>query len=60
VCRLGHKEQKDEWTPRVVETFQRANVLPPNALVAAGSAYSAATAGISAGCCLLEVYLVKS
>ncbi|CAK9871870.1 unnamed protein product [Sphagnum jensenii] len=42
--RLGHKEQKDEWTPRVVETFQRANVLPPNALVAAGSAYSAATA----------------
>jgi alpha-tubulin suppressor-like RCC1 family protein len=44
VCRLGHKEQKDEWTPRVVETFQRANVLPPNALVAAGSAYSAATA----------------
>jgi hypothetical protein len=41
---LGHKEQKDEWTPRVVETFQRANVLPPNALVAAGSAYSAATA----------------
>ena len=44
-CRLGHKEQKDEWMPRMVETFQRGNVLPPTAVVAAGSAYSAATSG---------------
>ncbi|KAJ7524762.1 hypothetical protein O6H91_17G019900 [Diphasiastrum complanatum] len=43
--RLGHKEQKDEWTPRLIETFQRNNVLPPSAVVAAGSAYSACTAG---------------
>lgn len=44
-CRLGHKEQKDEWMPRLVETFQRGNVLPPTAVLAAGSAYSAATSG---------------
>lgn len=37
--------QKDEWIPRVVETFQRGNILPPTAVVAAGSAYSAASAG---------------
>lgn len=43
--RLGHKEQKDEWTPRLVEMFQRSNVLPSNAVVAAGSAHSACTAG---------------
>lgn len=44
--RLGHKEQKDEFLPRLVETFQRGNVLPSTAVIAAGSAYSAATAGI--------------
>ncbi|KAK1686334.1 hypothetical protein QYE76_047182 [Lolium multiflorum] len=43
--RLGHREQKDEWKPRLVEIFQRHNVLPPNAIVSAGSASSACTAG---------------
>ncbi|XP_077246488.1 regulator of chromosome condensation (RCC1) family protein isoform X2 [Tasmannia lanceolata] len=43
--RLGHREQKDEWVPRVVEVFQKHNVLPPNALVSAGSANCACTAG---------------
>ncbi|KAL3683383.1 hypothetical protein R1sor_001405 [Riccia sorocarpa] len=42
--RLGHKEQKDEWTPRALDLFQRKYVVPPNAVVAAGSAYSACTA----------------
>ncbi|XP_020528211.1 protein RCC2 isoform X2 [Amborella trichopoda] len=42
---LGHREQKDEWIPRLVETFQRQNVLPPNAIVSAGSQSSACTAG---------------
>ena len=44
-CRLGHKEQKDEWMPRLVEVFTRGNILPPTAVISAGSAYSAATAG---------------
>ncbi|KAI3896217.1 hypothetical protein MKX03_017059 [Papaver bracteatum] len=43
--RLGHREQKDEWTPRVVAVFQRKNVLPPNAIVAAGAQNCAVTAG---------------
>ncbi|KAJ1273314.1 hypothetical protein BS78_06G270700 [Paspalum vaginatum] len=43
--RLGHREQKDEWQPRLVEIFQKHNVLPPNAIVSAGSASSACTAG---------------
>lgn len=43
--RLGHREQKDEWTPRLVEVFQRHNVLPPNAIVSAGASNSACTAG---------------
>ncbi|KAL6844125.1 hypothetical protein ACP4OV_025798 [Aristida adscensionis] len=43
--RLGHREQKDEWQPRLVEVFQKHNVLPPNAVVSAGSASSACTAG---------------
>ncbi|CAO2036897.1 unnamed protein product, partial [Urochloa humidicola] len=43
--RLGHREQKDEWQPRLVEVFQKQNVLPPNAIVSAGSASSACTAG---------------
>lgn len=44
-CRLGHKEQKDEWIPRLVEVFTRGNILPSTAVISAGSAYSAATAG---------------
>ncbi|KAI3952127.1 hypothetical protein MKW98_005822 [Papaver atlanticum] len=43
--RLGHREQKDEWTPRVVAVFQRKNALPPNAIVAAGAHNCAVTAG---------------
>ncbi|KAK9164411.1 hypothetical protein Syun_005313 [Stephania yunnanensis] len=43
-CRLGHREQKDEWAPRLVEVFQRHNVLPPEAIVSAGSVNSACTA----------------
>ncbi|THU64087.1 hypothetical protein C4D60_Mb01t22760 [Musa balbisiana] len=43
--RLGHREQKDEWVPRLVEVFQRQNVLPSNAIVSAGSVNSACTAG---------------
>lgn len=43
--RLGHREQKDEWAPRRVETFTKQNVLPPNAVVSAGSVNSACTAG---------------
>ncbi|TYI83208.1 hypothetical protein E1A91_D05G276200v1 [Gossypium mustelinum] len=43
--RLGHREQKDEWVPRRVEVFQKHNVLPPNAVVSAGSVNSACTAG---------------
>ncbi|XP_010263934.1 PREDICTED: protein RCC2 homolog isoform X2 [Nelumbo nucifera] len=43
--RLGHREQKDEWIPRRVEVFQRQNVLPPDAVVSAGSVSSACTAG---------------
>jgi len=42
--RLGHKEQKDEWIPRLVEVFTRGNILPSTAVISAGSAYSAATA----------------
>ncbi|RZC57128.1 hypothetical protein C5167_004434 [Papaver somniferum] len=42
--RLGHYEQKDEWTPRAVNFFLR-KVLPPNAIVAAGAHNSAVTAG---------------
>ncbi|KAG8043818.1 hypothetical protein GUJ93_ZPchr0458g22597 [Zizania palustris] len=43
--RLGHREQKDEWQPRLVEVFQKNNVLPPNAIVSAGAACCACTAG---------------
>ncbi|CAN7021588.1 unnamed protein product, partial [Brassica rapa subsp. trilocularis] len=38
--RLGHREQKDEWSPRRVDVFQIHFVLPPNAIVSAGSANS--------------------
>lgn len=44
-CRLGHREQKDEWSPRRVDVFQRSNVLPPDAVISAGSVNSACTAG---------------
>lgn len=44
-CRLGHREQKDEWSPRRVDVFTRHNVLPPNAVVSAGSVSSSCTAG---------------
>lgn len=47
LLRLGHREQKDEWQPRLVEVFQKQNVLPPNAIVSAGSASSACTAGMA-------------
>ncbi|KZV44105.1 hypothetical protein F511_30982 [Dorcoceras hygrometricum] len=43
--RLGHREQKDEWSPRRVDVFTRNNVLPPDAVVSAGSVNSACTAG---------------
>ncbi|CAI9116887.1 OLC1v1018168C1 [Oldenlandia corymbosa var. corymbosa] len=43
--RLGHREQKDEWSPRRVDVFTRQNVLPPDAVVSAGSVNSACTAG---------------
>ncbi|KAG8493685.1 hypothetical protein CXB51_011681 [Gossypium anomalum] len=42
---LGHREQKDEWVPRRIEVFQKHNVLPPTAVVSAGSVNSACTAG---------------
>ncbi|XP_057469760.1 uncharacterized protein LOC130758825 [Actinidia eriantha] len=43
--RLGHREQKDEWAPRRVDVFTRHNVLPPNAVISAGSVNSSCTAG---------------
>ncbi|KAG6776548.1 hypothetical protein POTOM_020066 [Populus tomentosa] len=43
--RLGHKEQKDEWVPRRVDIFSKHNVLPPGAVISAGSVNSACTAG---------------
>ncbi|KAJ1401348.1 Regulator of chromosome condensation, RCC1 [Sesbania bispinosa] len=43
--RLGHREQKDEWVPRRVDVFQNRNVLPPDAIISAGSVNSACTAG---------------
>ncbi|WZY98324.1 hypothetical protein YC2023_070653 [Brassica napus] len=42
---LGHREQKDEWSPRRVDVFQIHFVLPPNAIVSAGSANSFCTGG---------------
>ncbi|XP_078173493.1 regulator of chromosome condensation (RCC1) family protein [Carex rostrata] len=43
--RLGHREQKDEWVPRLVEVFQKHNVLPSNAIISAGASNCACTAG---------------
>jgi hypothetical protein len=45
ICRLGHDEQKDEWQPRLVQIFQKNNILGPNDIISAGSASSACTAG---------------
>ncbi|KAF5955736.1 hypothetical protein HYC85_008592 [Camellia sinensis] len=45
VYTLGHREQKDEWAPRRVDVFTRNNVLPPNAVISAGSVNSSCTAG---------------
>lgn len=45
ICRLGHREQKDEWVPRRVDIFQKHNVLPPEAVISAGSVNSSCTAG---------------
>ncbi|KAL9229193.1 hypothetical protein vseg_004686 [Gypsophila vaccaria] len=42
--RLGHREQKDEFSPRRVDVFSRHNVLPPDAVVSAGAVNSACTA----------------
>ncbi|KAL5557918.1 hypothetical protein UlMin_034129 [Ulmus minor] len=43
--RLGHREQKDEFSPRRVDVFSRQNILPPDAIISAGSVNSACTAG---------------
>ncbi|KAL4584210.1 hypothetical protein LXL04_008802 [Taraxacum kok-saghyz] len=43
--RLGHREQKDEWSPRRVDIFTKHNILPPTAILSAGSVTSACTAG---------------
>ncbi|KAM0884728.1 hypothetical protein ACQ4PT_030794 [Festuca glaucescens] len=45
IRRLGHNEQKDEWQPRLVQIFQKNNILGPNDIISAGSASSACTAG---------------
>ncbi|KAK2446473.1 ultraviolet-B receptor UVR8 [Trifolium repens] len=42
--RLGHREQKDEFSPRRVDIFTNRNVLPPDAIISAGSVNSACTA----------------
>lgn len=42
--RLGHREQKDEFAPRRVDIFTNRNVLPPDAIISAGSVNSACTA----------------
>ncbi|KAM7517240.1 hypothetical protein LguiA_006823 [Lonicera macranthoides] len=43
--RLGHREQKDEWSPRRVDIFTKHNVVPPDAVLSAGSVNCACTAG---------------
>ncbi|CAI9281605.1 unnamed protein product [Lactuca saligna] len=43
--RLGHREQKDEFTPRRVDVFTKHNTLPPTAVISAGCVNSASTAG---------------
>lgn len=59
VCnRLGHREQKDEFSPRRVDVFTRQNVLPPDAVISAGSASSACTAGMI--CLVLFPFVLNS
>ncbi|KAH7848394.1 hypothetical protein Vadar_002240 [Vaccinium darrowii] len=43
--RLGHRGQRDEWLPFRADVFTRHNVLPPNAVISAGSVNSSWTAG---------------
>ncbi|XP_076892137.1 uncharacterized protein LOC143543774 [Bidens hawaiensis] len=43
--RLGHKEQKDEFSPRRLDVFTKHNLVPPSAVVSAGSVSSSITAG---------------
>lgn len=43
--RLGHREQKDEYSPRRLDVFTKHNLVPPTAVVSAGSVNSAVTAG---------------
>ncbi|GBG60835.1 hypothetical protein CBR_g15958 [Chara braunii] len=42
--RLGHREQKDEWKPRMLDVFKGGNKVPSNGVVGAGGAFSAASA----------------
>nr|XP_043636781.1 protein RCC2-like [Erigeron canadensis] len=42
--RLGHREQKDEFSPRRVDLFTKHNLIPPSAVVSAGSVNSSVTA----------------
>jgi alpha-tubulin suppressor-like RCC1 family protein len=43
--RLGHREQKDEWSPRRIDIFTKHNIVPPGAVLSAGSVNSSVTAG---------------
>ncbi|KAK1436516.1 hypothetical protein QVD17_02297 [Tagetes erecta] len=43
--RLGHREQKDEHSPRRLDVFTKHNLVPPSAVVSAGSVNSSVTAG---------------
>ncbi|XP_024972741.1 protein RCC2 homolog [Cynara cardunculus var. scolymus] len=43
--RLGHREQKDEFSPRRLDVFTKHNLVPPGAVVSAGSVNCACTAG---------------
>ncbi|XP_071733204.1 uncharacterized protein [Rutidosis leptorrhynchoides] len=43
--RLGHREQKDEFSPRRLDVFTKHNTVPPTAVVSAGSVNSSVTAG---------------
>ncbi|GKB27917.1 protein RCC2 [Tanacetum coccineum] len=42
---LGIKEQMRKWSPRRVEIFTKHNLIPPDAIISAGYASSACTAG---------------
>ncbi|KVH98429.1 Regulator of chromosome condensation 1/beta-lactamase-inhibitor protein II [Cynara cardunculus var. scolymus] len=45
VYTLGHREQKDEFSPRRLDVFTKHNLVPPGAVVSAGSVNCACTAG---------------